>query len=92
METAIGYEDLPSVFDQYQIVVNTTPVGTFPNVNECPDIPYESFTPNHIAYDLVYNPAETLLLAKAKSFGAITKNGLEMLQLQAEKAWEIWNS
>ncbi len=89
--TTIRYEDLESVFGGYQIIVNTTPVGTFPNIDDFPEIPYELFTPTHIAYDLIYNPAETAFLKKAKAFGAATKNGLEMLELQAEKAWEIWN-
>jgi shikimate dehydrogenase len=91
-ETTIRYEDLETVFDNYQIVINTTPVGTFPNTGDCPNILYERLTSQHIAYDLIYNPAETLFLQKAKSHGAIVKNGLEMLELQADKAWEIWNS
>jgi shikimate dehydrogenase len=73
------------------IVVNTTPTGTFPNVGESPQIPYGRFTPRHIAYDLIYNPAETAFLQKAKARGAAAKNGLEMLRLQAEAAWKIWN-
>ncbi|RZJ31475.1 MAG: shikimate dehydrogenase [Flavobacterium sp.] len=89
---SISYESLDkSTFKEYQIIINTTPLGTFPNVDSAPDIPYELFTNQHIAYDLIYNPEETLFLKKAKSNGAITKNGLEMLQLQAEKSWEIWN-
>lgn len=74
------------------IVIHATPVGTFPNVDQCPAIPYEYLTPNHVCFDLVYNPEETLFLKKAKAQGAKTKNGLEMLHLQAIKAWEIWNS
>jgi shikimate dehydrogenase len=90
---AVGYESLTKdVFNNHQIIINTTPIGTFPNTSDCPNIPYELFTPNHIAFDLIYNPAETEFLKKAKSFGATTKNGLEMLELQAENAWEIWNS
>jgi shikimate dehydrogenase len=76
----------------FKLIVNTTPLGTFPGVNECPPLPYEFFTPEHLAYDLVYNPAETLFLKQAKAQGAITVNGLSMLQLQAEKSWEIWSS
>lgn len=88
----IGYHELSEFFfNKAQIIINTTPVGTFPDVNDSPEIPYEYFTPNHIAFDLVYNPAETQFLKNAKKYGAITKNGLEMLQLQAEKAYEIWN-
>ena len=91
-ERAIGYDELSSAMKSAQIIVNTTPVGTFPNVDQCPDIPYERFTANHIAYDLVYNPSETLFLKQAAQRGATTKTGLEMLQLQAEKSWEIWNN
>lgn len=89
---AIPYDSITAnTFEEFQIIINTTPVGTFPNVDDCPEIPYEHFTPRHIAFDLVYNPAQTQFLKNAKKFGAITKNGLEMLQLQAEKAYEIWN-
>lgn len=80
------------VMNAFKLIVNTSPVGTFPNVNECPDIPYQFISPQHLAYDLIYNPAQTLFLQKAKEKGAITVNGLSMLQLQAEKSWEIWNS
>lgn len=80
-----------TTFDNYQIIINCTPVGTSPNITDCPDIPYDYFTPNHIAFDLIYNPSETLFLQKAKSNGAVSKNGLEMLVFQAEKAWKIWN-
>lgn len=88
----LHYEDLAkSIFDEYQIIVNCTPVGTFPNIGDCPPIPYQYFTSKHLAYDLIYNPEETLFLQKAKSFGAQTKNGLEMLVKQAEESWQIWN-
>lgn len=91
-DNALRYESLTAdTFAEFQIIINTTPVGTFPKVDDFPEIPYEYFTPNHIAFDLVYNPAETQFLKNAKKHGATTKNGLEMLQLQAEKAWEIWN-
>lgn len=80
-----------TVFENHTIIINTTPLGTNPNTDHYPDIPYVFFTPKHIAYDLIYNPAETVFLAKAKNQGAITKNGLEMLIFQAEKAWQIWN-
>jgi shikimate dehydrogenase len=91
-ENGIGYEVLDEQLADCQIVINTTPIGTFPKTNECPKIPYEALTPLHIAYDLIYNPDETLFLKNAASNGAQTKNGLQMLELQAEKAWEIWNS
>ena len=87
----IGYNQInEKTFEEFQIIINCTPVGTFPNTNTCPEIPYEYFTSNHLAFDLIYNPAETLFLKKAKEQGAIVKNGLEMLTLQAEKSWKIW--
>lgn len=80
-----------STFEEYQIFINCTPLGTISLESDCPDIPYAFFTPNHIAFDLVYNPAETLFLEQAKERGSTIKNGYEMLVLQAEKAWSIWN-
>lgn len=80
-----------TTFDNYQIIINCTPLGTSPNTKEFPPIPYEFFTEKHIAFDLIYNPEETVFLKKAKEKGAITKNGYEMLVFQAEKAWRIWN-
>ncbi|MFL9831055.1 shikimate dehydrogenase [Flavobacterium sp. ST-87] len=91
-EKAIDYSQLNAdVFKEYQIVINSTPIGTSPNIEACPEIPYEFFTEQHIAYDLIYNPAETQFLKNAKEKGAQIKNGLDMLIFQAEKAWEIWN-
>lgn len=91
-KATIDYDRInATTFDNYQIIINCTPLGTSPNINEFPPIPYQYFTKNHIAYDLIYNPEETQFLRKAKANGAITKNGLEMLQLQAEKAWKIWH-
>jgi shikimate dehydrogenase len=88
---AIGYNQInKKTFEEFQIIINCTPVGTFPNTNTFPEIPYKYFTSNHLAFDLIYNPAETLFLKKAKEQGAIVKNGLEMLTLQAEKSWDIW--
>lgn len=78
-------------FEEYQIIINCTPLGTTPDIYTCPDIPYQYFTSQHIAFDLIYNPAESLFLIKAKEQGAVIKNGLEMLVFQAEKAWGIWN-
>ena len=80
-----------TTFDNYHIFINCTPIGTSPNVKEFPPIPYQYFTEKHIAFDLVYNPEETQFLKMAKKNGAVTKNGYEMLALQAEKAWKIWN-
>lgn len=89
---SIGYKLVnATTFDNHQIVINCTPLGTSPNVDAFPPIPYEYFTPKHIAHDLIYNPEETIFLKKAKKYGAKTKNGLEMLRNQAEKSWRIWN-
>ncbi|MFV8359825.1 shikimate dehydrogenase family protein [Flavobacterium sp. LS1P3] len=91
-ENGIDYDRInATTFDNYQIIINATPVGTSPNVDAFPLIPYEFFTEKHIAYDLIYNPAETQFLKKAKQQGAQIKNGLDMLIFQAEKAWKIWN-
>ena len=94
-EETLSYEQLnssPEILKAHRLIINTTPLGTSPNVNAAPDIPYEMITDNHYLYDLVYNPAETRFLLNGKSKGASIKNGLEMLELQAEKAWDIWNS
>lgn len=79
------------IIDAFKLIVNTTPLGLFPNINERPTIPYEYITANHLCYDLIYNPKETLFLNQAKQQGALIINGYSMLQLQAEKSWEIWN-
>lgn len=81
-----------SIMEENSLIVNTTPLGMFPKVNECPDIPYEFITPKHLLYDLTYNPEVSLFLQKGQEKGAQIKNGLEMLHVQADKAWEIWNS
>lgn len=87
----IKYNEInEQTFQEYQIIINTTPVGTFPNTEAFPPIPYTFFSPNHIAFDLIYNPEETQFLSKAKENGAVVKNGLDMLLFQAEKAWDIW--
>ena len=80
------------IMEEHTVIVNCSPIGTHPNINESPNIPYEFLTKNHLLFDLIYNPEETKFLAEGKKRGAIIKNGLEMLQLQAEKSWEIWNS
>ncbi|MBO6880415.1 shikimate dehydrogenase [Winogradskyella sp.] len=86
------YSDLTDdIISSYTIIINCTPIGTFPNVNECPDIPYEAITEMHILYDLIYNPEQTKFLSCGDIKGATTINGLEMLKLQAEKSWHIWN-
>jgi shikimate dehydrogenase len=71
--------------------VNTTPVGTYPNVSECPPLPYEALTSRHYLFDLVYNPDRTLFLQKGEAHGAVVENGYDMLVLQAEESWRIWN-
>lgn len=85
------YEDLKSQIGNFQLIINTTPVGMYPLIEACPDLPYDLINKDHYLFDLVYNPEETLFMKKGKEKGARTKNGLEMLSLQAEKAWEIWN-
>ncbi len=90
-EHCITYQDVtPELLESYTVIVNTTPLGMFPNVDACPDIPYDALTPKHLLYDLLYNPDETLFMKKGKERGAVVKNGLEMLLLQAFAAWEIW--
>jgi shikimate dehydrogenase len=74
----------------HQIIINSTPLGTFPNVDDCPNIPYQAINKNHILFDVIYNPEETKFLKQGKENLAITINGLNMLKLQAEKAWSIW--
>ncbi|CAM1363850.1 Shikimate dehydrogenase [Tenacibaculum sediminilitoris] len=89
----ISYRDInKELLQSYTIIVNCTPLGTHPNVDNCPDIPYESLSDKHLLYDLIYNPSETTFLRKGKEQGSAIKNGLEMLELQAEKAWKIWNN
>ncbi len=92
-ENAILYEDVtPHLLQSYTIIVQTTPLGTYPNINNAPDIPYHALTPKHYCFDLIYNPTETLFLQKAKTQGAIIQNGYHMLCIQAEESWKIWNS
>lgn len=79
------------ILKEFKVIINTTPLGMFPKVENCPDIPYEFLMDEHYLFDLVYNPEETLFLKKGKDRGAKTKNGLDMLHFQAEKAWEVWN-
>lgn len=89
---ALSYEQItPEVLQSYQLLVNTTPLGTFPHVDTCVDIPYQNITNKHLLYDLVYNPQETLFLRYGKEKGALVMNGYAMLRGQAEAAWKIWN-
>ncbi|TCD12913.1 shikimate dehydrogenase [Pedobacter frigidisoli] len=89
---AILYSEVtPEILVSHKLLINTTPLGMSPNVDTFPEIDYSQIGKEHLAYDLVYNPLETVFLAKAAQHGAAIKNGLEMLYKQAEKAWEIWN-
>lgn len=91
-ENNIDYDRInATTFDNYQIVINCTPIGTSPDIDKFPDLPYEFFSEKHIAFDLIYNPEETAFLKKAKANGALIKNGYDMLVYQAEKSWKIWN-
>ena len=91
-EQAILYSDLnETILSTYTLIINTSPVGQFPNVDESPNIPYECLGSQHHLYDLIYNPTETLFLQKGKAKGATVQNGYEMLVLQAEESWRIWN-
>ncbi len=89
----LGYVDLNDiVLDTHQLIINCTPIGTYPSTEESPDIPYDFVSSNHLFFDLIYNPAKTKFLRQAEERGATISNGLKMLELQAEKSWEIWNS
>lgn len=89
----LSYAQLtPAVMRDHAVVVNCSPVGMHPHVNECPAIPYDCLTPGHLLYDLVYNPEETLFLRRGSERGAAVKNGLEMLRLQALAAWDDWQA
>ncbi len=87
----ITYGELTEeIMSTHKIIVNTTPLGMYPHIDECPDIPYKLLTPSHLCYDLLYNPDVTLFMKRSEEAGAETKNGLEMLLLQAFAAWNIW--
>ena len=86
------YQDVTTdIMQEYTVIVNCSPVGMYPHIDEAPALPYEALTENHLLYDLVYNPLETQFLQRGKARGATTKNGLDMLHLQALAAWDIWN-
>lgn len=89
---AVTYGALtPDMIKEHTVIINTTPLGMYPHVDECPPIPYSVITPEHICYDLLYNPDTTLFMKRAAENGASVKNGLEMLLLQAFISWNIWN-
>ena len=90
--SCLTYQDLnKEIMESHKLIINCTPLGTYPNISDYPDIPYEFITREHLLYDLIYNPEETTFLAKGKAKGAAIKNGYEMLVLQAEQNWKIWN-
>ncbi len=90
-EGMITYEEVTAeVLKEYEVIVNCSPVGMYPHVDECPALPYEALNENNLLYDLVYNPLETLFMKKGAAQGATVKNGLEMLHLQAIASWEFW--
>lgn len=87
-----SYEQLtPAIMQEYTLIVNTTPLGMYPNITEAPPIPYEALTPKHYLFDMVYNPEKTLFLKMGAERGAVIKNGYDMLEIQADESWEIWN-
>lgn len=89
----LGYEDVtPALLDTYTVIINCSPVGTYPNIAEAPNLPYAALSSKHYLYDLVYNPEKTLFLAEGEGRGAVVRNGYDMLRLQAEEGWKIWNA
>ncbi len=89
----LTYNDLDeTIVKEHLLIINTTPLGTFPDVEACPDIPYQHLSNNHYLFDLVYNPAKTVFLQKGEEKGAVIKNGYDMLVIQAEAGWAIWNN
>jgi shikimate dehydrogenase len=90
-DKTISYHDLKvEILQEHLLLINTTPLGMYPKVDDCPDIAYDYLTPEHYLYDLVYNPEKTLFLQKGEAKGASVQNGYEMLILQAEESWRIW--
>jgi shikimate dehydrogenase len=89
----ISYEELSAAsIGHFRLIINTTPLGTYPEIDDCPLLPYEALSEGHFLYDLIYNPEMTTFLQLGKRAGAAIMNGSAMLRLQAEKSWEIWNS
>lgn len=88
----LSYDSLnEAILNEYHLIINCTPLGTFPDIELFPDIPYNYLNEKHLLFDLIYNPEESTFLKLGKKQGAIIKNGSEMLKFQAEKSWEIWN-
>ena len=93
IKNQISYQEITkSILKEYTVIINCTPLGTYPEVAICPDIPYRYIMDKHLLYDLIYNPIKSKFLSKGEEGGAAISNGLKMLELQAEKSWEIWNS
>ncbi|MEC9195441.1 MAG: shikimate dehydrogenase [Bacteroidota bacterium] len=91
-ENTTIYTDVDEItINEHELIINASPVGTFPNIDKTPDLPYQFLTKNHILYDLIYNPTETRFLREGKTRGSKILNGQKMLEYQAEKSWEIWN-
>ncbi len=91
-DSDLTYADITErIIGDNLLIINTTPLGTFPDVEECPAIPYQYLIAQHFLYDLVYNPPKTLFLKKGEEYGAAIKNGYDMLVIQAEESWRIWN-
>lgn len=88
----LTYDDLsPKIIRKFNVIINCTPLGMYPKMDQCPDLPYEAMDSHNLLYDLIYNPDETLFMKKGREHGATVKNGLEMLLLQAFASWEFWN-
>lgn len=91
-DIAIGYDEISAeLIKKHKLIVNCTPLGTFPTVEEKPDLDYASLTPNHVLFDLIYNPEETAFMKEGATYGATVSNGLAMLVGQAEASWKLWN-
>jgi len=89
----VGYSDITAtVIRETRLIINTTPLGMFPDTDHCPELPYDAITDQHYLFDLVYNPSLTLFLQKGQQQGAVIENGYKMLVIQAEESWKIWNS
>jgi shikimate dehydrogenase len=91
--SSLTYDQLnENIVANTTVIINTTPLGTYPNVDECPPIPYQFISDRHYLFDLVYNPSKTLFLKKGEERGALIKNGYDMLEIQAEESWNVWNA
>ena len=91
-DQTLSYDDLDrQLLKRTQLIVNTTPLGMYPYIDDAPNIPYQFLSPEHLLYDLIYNPEKTLFLKMGEEKGAMIKNGFDMLVLQADRSWQIWN-